>query len=251
MRYLIVILIFLDNLSVKSQNLNLDDPEFKGNIDYVLEKSDGYKNDWREFYFDNISRIIEKKSYRDSNLVEVVKWSYLDLDSVFIAYEIINGEKFSHKSYFDSDKKLKKIELYSPKDSVCPMIIKNNIIYNDNQIEKFNRILINQRDTTVIESYIFDYNKDNSVSIIKKNDNKNISSETIILKYDKNGNLISKLIDYNNPETVLAGVRTCSSTRHDKYRVDYKYDKYGNWIKSYSVTWFWKNRINTRMIKYK
>jgi hypothetical protein len=251
MRYLIVVLIILVNLSAKSQILNLGDPDFKGNIEYVIEKSVGYKNDWREFYFDNISRISEKKSFRDNNLLEIAKWSYMDLDSVFIANEIINGEKFIHKFYFDSDKKLKKFELYSPKDSACPIIIESNIVYDNKQIEKYNRILINRRDTTVIESYILDYNSDNSVAVIKKNDNNNISSETIVLKYDKNGNLISKLIDYNNPKTVLAGVRTWSSKRQDKYRVDYKYDKYGNWIKSYSITWFWKYKKYTRIIKYK
>lgn len=251
MRYLLAVILLLVNLSAKSQILDLGDPGFKGNINYVIEKSKRYKHDWREFYFDNISRISEKKSLRDNNLLEVVKWSYLDLDSVHIANEIINGEKYIHKSYFDPDKKLKKFELYSPKDYACPMIIESNIIYNNDQIEKYNRYLMNQRDTTVIESYILDYERDNLVTVIKNNDNKNISSETIILKYDKSGNLISKLVDFNNPETVLAGVRTWSSTRHDKYRIDYKYDKYGNWIKSYSVTWFWKYKINTRIIKYK
>ena len=136
--------------------------------------------------------------------------------------------------------------MYSPKDSAFPMIIESNIIYNNKQIVKYKRIHIDQRDTTVIQSYILDYNKENSQVVIKKSDNKNISSETIILRYDKNGNLKSNLIDFNNPETVLGGVRTWSSKRQDKYHIDYKYDKYGNWIKSYSVTWIWKYKRNTR-----
>jgi len=250
MRYLIVAFTLLINLPANSQILNLGDPAFKGRIENVKEKSVGYKNDWRDFSFDKSFRINEKKSYRDNNLLEQVKWTYLDLDSIFIANEIVNGKKIIHKSYYDSNKRLKRFELYSTNDSICPMIIETNIIYDNNHIISYNRILLNQRDTTVTEKYTIEYNPDNSQVVIKKSDNKNISSETITLKYDKKGNLISKIIDYNNPETVLGGVRTWSSKRHDKYRIDYKYDNYGNWIKSYSVTWFWKHKINTRLIKY-
>src|SRR5690554_1210810 len=250
MRYLIVAFTLLINLPANSQILNLGDPAFKGRIENVKEKSVGYKNDWRDFSFDKSFRINEKKSYRDNNLLEQVKWTYLDLDSIFIANEIVNGKKNIHKSYYDSNKRLKRFELYSTNDSICPMIIETNIIYDNNHIISYNRILLNQRDTTVTEKYTIEYNPDNSQVVIKKSDNKNISSETITLKYDKKGNLISKIIDYNNPETVLGGVRTWSSKRHDKYRIDYKYDNYGNWIKSYSVTWFWKHKINTRLIKY-
>jgi len=251
MRYLIVAFPLLINLSVNSQILNFGAPEFKGKIENVKEKSVGYKNDWRDFFFDKSFRISEKKSYRDNKLLELVKWTYQDLDSIFIANEIINGEKFIHKSYYGFNKRLKRFELYSPNDSICPMIIETNIIYDNNQIKSYNRILLNKRDTTVIEKYTLEYNKDNSQVLIKKSDNKNISSETITLKYDKKGNLISKIIDYNKTETVLGGVRTWSPKRHDKYRIDYKYDNYGNWIKSYSVTWIWKYKINTRLIKYK
>ncbi|WP_026905446.1 hypothetical protein [Pedobacter glucosidilyticus] len=251
MRYWLVIFIFLINLSANSQILNLGDPDFKGKIESVREKSNAYKNDWRDFFFDQSFRLSEKKSYRDNNLLEIVKWTYLDLDSIFIAKEAINGNKFIHKSYYDSNKRLKKFELYSSKDSIYPMIIETNITYNNNQIIKYDRILLNQRDTTVIETYMLEYTNDNNQVLIKKNDNRNISSETIILKYNKKGNLISKIIDYNNPETFLGGVRTWSSDKHDIYRIDYKYDKQGNWTKSYSVTWIWKHKINTREIKYK
>src|SRR5690554_4951715 len=226
MRYLIVAFTLLINLPANSQILNLGDPAFKGRIENVKEKSVGYKNDWRDFSFDKSFRINEKKSYRDNNLLEQVKWTYLDLDSIFIANEIVNGKKIIHKSYYDSNKRLKRFELYSTNDSICPMIIETNIIYDNNHIISYNRILLNQRDTTVTEKYTIEYNPDNSQVVIKK------------------------IIDYNNPETVLGGVRTWSSKRHDKYRIDYKYDNYGNWIKSYSVTWFWKHKINTRLIKY-
>ena len=74
---------------------------------------------------------------------------------------------------------------------------------------------------------------------------------TKTLKYDKKGNLISETIDYNNPEVVLAGVRTWSRFEHDKYRIDYKLDNYGNWISRYSVTWLKKRKIEERQIEYK
>lgn len=251
MRLSIIIFILLLSLSAKCQILDLGDPDFKGKIESVIEKSKRDRNNWREFSFDQYFRIREKKSYRDNNLIEVVKWTYLDLDSIFIANEIINGKRITHKLYYDSNKRLKRFELYSTIDSVHPMIIENNIIYDNDLIIRYNRTLLNQMDTTLTETYLLEYNKGDSQVIIKKSDNKNISSETIILRYDKKGNLISKLIDYNNPKMVLVGVKTWSSNRHDKYRIDYKYDNYDNWIKSYYVTRIWKYKINTRVIKYK
>ncbi len=63
-------------------------------------------------------------------------------------------------------------------------------------------------------------------------------------------NIVSETVDYNNPEVVLAGVRTWSRWRHDRYRIDYKYDERGNWIERFAVTWLRKYKIEERIIKY-
>ncbi len=240
----------LFSLLANSQIINLGDPEFKGKIQSVKEYSKKFKNDWREFVFDSAFRLNEKKSYRENNLLEVVNWTYLDLDSVLIVNETINGVRFISKSYFDNNKRLKRYESYSSVDLEHPSIIETDVVYENNQIEKYKRILLNNRDTTIVESYLFKRNRNNSKVIIKKAINNNIDPETITFKYDKKGNLVSKSVNYNNPKTVLGGVKTWSSNRKDKYRIDYKYDNFGNWIKSYSVTRYRKYNLNERELKY-
>jgi len=248
--YLIALFIFL-NIPIKSQILNLGDPGFKGNISRVIEKSVRYPKSWREFSFDNKSKIIEDQSFRDDKLVEDVKWNYLDLDSVVIAKEK-NGDKVStHKSYFDSSKRLIKYELFSPDDSIFPSIVENNVKYFNGLIQQFNRFLLNRKDTIFNEFYRYEYSQDKTSLKINENDKKNHSTETITLKFDKKGNQISKVIDYNDPSIVVTGVRPWTKSKRDKYRIDCKYDKFGNWIKSYAVTKFCKYKICTREIQYR
>jgi hypothetical protein len=251
MKYFYIVLLILINLSANSQILNLGDPGFKGNIDNVIEKSKRYPQDWREFSFDSLSRLVEKKSYRNNKLVEDIKWTYIDLDSILIKKEK-NAKYFSiHKSYFDSNKRLKKYEYFASNDSINPSIIETNIHYLNGHIQQYNRIHLNHPDSTIIVLYNFEYNKDNTRITIKRIDNKNISSEIFTLGFDSKGNLIHMIIDYNNPLAVVGGARTWSRSRLDKYRIDYKYDKFGNWTNSYAVTRFGKHKISTRKIKYR
>jgi hypothetical protein len=238
-------------LSANSQILNLGDPGFKGNIDFVIEKSKRYSQDWREFSFDSLSRLKEKKSYRDNSLVEDIKWTYLNLDSILITKEQNGNYVGIHKSYFDSNKRLKKYDYFSSKDSINPVISETNIHYLNVRIQKFNRLLKNHRDSVVNVLYILEYNQDSSIITIRESINNIICSKIITLEFDSNENLISKVIDYNNPLAVVAGASSWSRSRLDKYRIDYKYDNFGNWVKSYAVTRYGKHKINTRKIKYR
>ena len=251
MRYFQILVLILINLSANGQILNLGDPGFKGNIEIVIERSKRYPQDWREFSFDSLSRLKEKKSYRDNNLVEDIKYTYSDLDSVLILREQ-NGESVSfNKSHFDSNKRLTKFECFSSNDSINPFISETNVHYLNSQVKQVNRIHFIHRDSAVNVLYVYEYNQDSSKITIKENLKNITGSETIILRFDPKGNLISKVIDYNNPLAVIAGARPWSKSRLDKYRIDYKYDKVGNWIKSYAVTRFGKHKINTREIIYK
>lgn len=251
-------LFFLSFLAVvipaKGQSLNISEPDFKGNIKSVVEKSVKYPDSWREFEFDNQYRQKEKKYFREHNWVQSEKWDYIESDSLLIIKrEIDNGTRIEHfidKFYFDSDKRIKRQEIFSHRDTIYPMIIFTNFVFSGTDILQYNRILINNKDTTTVELYEKIYSKDKLTVIVKKTDSKGISSFIRTLKYDKKGNLKSQIVDYNNPEVVLAGVRTWSRWRHDKYRIDYKYDDQGNWLESYAVTWRKKYKTNIRLIEY-
>lgn len=251
MRSPLIALFIVLCIPIKSQVLKLDNERFKGNIELIIEKSKKNSQDWREFTFDSLSRLAEKRSFRDGKLVQDVKWTYTDLDSILVSEENLGNEIFIHKSYFDLHKRLKKYEIYSPQDSVFPFITETNIDYLNGLIQYYNRILINHRDTTVNEWYKFYYSRDKFEVLITNMYNKDSNPETITFRFDKKGNVKSEIVDNNNPLAVIAGVKAWSRTHLDKYRIDYKYDKLGNWITKYSVTRFCKHRIETRKIKYK
>jgi len=254
LKYLVFWSVLAIGISAKGQSLNISEPNFKGNIKSVVEKSVKYPDSWREFEFDNQHRQKEKKYFREHNLVQSEKWHYIENDSLLIIKrQIDNGiriESFVDKFYFDSDKRIKRQEIFSSRDTIFPMIIFTNFVVSGNDILQYNRILINNKDTTTVELYEKTYSKDKLTVTVKKTDSEGISSFTQTLKYDKKGNLKSQIFDYNNPEVVLGGVRTWSRRRLDKYRIDYKYDEQGNWVEKYAVTWLKKYKTEIRIIKY-
>ena len=255
MRYLLTLLFVLIDLSVLCQAINLGDPIFKGDIVSVIEKSPEFKNDWREFSFDSLSHVIEKKYFRDSVLLQTDKWSYVNQDSIFITTEYIqnNFGLTTHKTkcYYDSDKRLVKYELYNESLSSIPLITELNMIYVNGLLKQYDRILQRNGDTTVIEKYKLDYYNDNTKIVVIKSDNKNLSRETTILKLNKRGDVVDKIVDCNNPLCALTDIRPYSRNRPDKYEIKYKYDKFGNWIQSYFVTRLWRYKRDERKIKYK
>lgn len=255
MRNLTIIILVIVGITVKAQSFDLFEPEFKGNIKRITEKSVKYPDSWREYEFDSLFRLSEKKYYRDNKLVQTETTSYFGNDSLLTKRKVIKGEVYGEvyidKYYLNPDKKLKRHEVFSSIDSIVPMIIYTDIIYVGNELKEYKRILKNNADTTEIEYYEIKCNKNKSIETITEK-NKNVKGSFVIIhKNDRKGNLKSVTVDYNNPEVVIAGVRTWSPFKHDKYRIDYKLDKHGNWISRYSVTWLTKRKIEERQIEYK
>jgi len=251
MRNLTIIILVIVGITVKAQSFDLFEPEFKGNIKRITEKSVKYPDSWREYEFDSLFRLSEKKYYRDSKLVQTETTSYFGNDSLLTKRMVIKGEVYIDKYYLNPDKKLKRHEVFSSIDSIVPMIIYTDFIYVGNELKEYKRILQNNADTTEIEYYEIKCNKNKSIETITEK-NKNVKGSFVIIhKNDRKGNLKSVTVDYNNPEFVLAGVRTWSPFKHDKYRIDYIFDKHGNWISRYSVTWLTKRKIEERQIEYK
>jgi len=246
MRYLMIIISIIIGITVKGQCSDLFECGFKGNIKRIIEKSEKFPDSWREYNFDNHYRLKEKKYYRDYKLVLTETTSYFRNDSLLTTRKVINGEIYIDKYYFNSDKKLKRHEIFSPKDTISPMTILTDFVYLGNELKQFKHISTRNSDTTETK-----YKKSNLTARITHTNKKEKNRYIQTLKYDKKGNLISETIDYNNPEIVLAGVRTWSRFKHDKYRIDYKLDDYGNWISRYSVTWLKKRKIEERQIEYK
>ena len=255
-KYLLFLFVFIVGVSAKGQTYDnvIDNirPVFNGNIKRITEKSVKYPDSWREFEFDTLYRIKEKRYFRENNLVQTENREYVETDSLLIVKRQINNEMrivhFVDKIYFDSNNRTKRHEVFYSSDTISPMNIFTNFIFNGNDIIQYDRILINNKDTFAIELYEKQYIKDR-LSVTKKTDNREMSSFTQTLKYDKKGNLISEIIDYNNPEYVLTG-RTWSRWRRDKYRIDYKYDNHGNWTERYTVTWLKKYKVEIRVIEY-
>jgi len=227
-------------------------PEFVGKkISKIIEKDIGNQNSWREYIFDSNSRIKEKQSFRDLKEVEDIKYDYFDYDSILIKKESINhiGSRVYrsiYKSYFDANKRLKRYEYYSSKDTIVPWIIENNIVYNNNgKIKSYERIS-KIKDSTSVIHYSFNYSKNYLTLTIKQINN----PETVVFKYNKKGNATDLIVDEHNALSAIGGAKVWSKNRKDKYQIRYKYDKFGNWIRSYSVTKFWTYKINKRIITY-
>jgi hypothetical protein len=250
MRNLMIIILFIIGITVKAQSVDLFESEFKGNIKRITEKSVKYPDSWREYEFDSQFRLSEKKYYRDYKLVDTETTSYSGNDSLLMVRTVIKGKTHIDKYYLNPDKRLKRHEVFSSIDSIIPMVIFTDFIYVGNELKEYKRILKKNADTTEIEYYEIKYNKNKSLVTIRENDKNGKGSFVGIHKYNRKGNLKSETVAYNNPEVVLGGVRTWSPYKHNKYKIEYKRDKYGNWIERYSVTWLRKHKIEERIIEY-
>ena len=100
MRALLIFSFTLITLTVYSQIFSKGDPKTKGKVDFIMERSDGYKNDWREYSFDSLSRIVEIKYYRDKELLENHFLSYKTInDSECVLGGIRSYSKFRRDKY--------------------------------------------------------------------------------------------------------------------------------------------------------
>ena len=246
MKNLMIIIFIIVGITAKAQSSDLFECGLKGNIKRIIEKSEKFPDSWREYNFDSLYRLEEKQYFRENKLVQTENYNNTVNDSLLIVRKSVNGQVFIDKYFFDPSKRLKRHEMFSSNDTISPSTILTDFVYLGNELKEYKHISTKNSDTTEIK-----YQKCNLTARVTESNNKTKNSFIRTLKYDKKGNLISETIDYNNPEVVLAGVRTWSRFKHDKYRIDYKLDNYGNWISRYSVTWLKKRKIEERQIEYK
>ena len=246
MRSIIITFLLIISGTIHCQVLNLGDTEIKGNIVRIIEYSISNNGDYREFRFDSLSNIISKRSYRESNLVQEIYWHYSYQDSVQIVEEKIGEESYFHKSYFDSEGRLAEYKLYNLPDTVRPFIHERNIDYEGDKILGYERIHNHSDGTQLVIKYYIDYDSDSTRASIRND----FDSQIITLKYDKEGNLKKRIIDYNDPSIVIDGARTWSRLSQDKYCIGYKYDSKGNWTKEYSIIWWRRILKSRRKIEY-
>ena len=252
MKYIFTFMLIFLFLSTNGQVLSFVDNKFVGEkLNKVIEKSIKYKDSWREFYFDKNSRLIEKKYFRDYKEVQNIKYEYTVYDSVLIVKEttsdIYNRLNINIlKSFFDINRKLIRFEKYFQEDTLVPAVLEKNIVFNDQgKVVSYDRYLYNTN-SVYVQLRKIDYSKNGKVLTIREVG----SPETETLKYDHKGNMTDWIFDYHDPQAVIAGAKTWSRNRRDKNQLRYKYDNYGNWIKEYAVTKFWRYKLNEREITY-
>lgn len=208
--------------------------------------------------FTNDSLPTREINYYKGNLRSDYHFSYKRTDSTFQTVKIDSFAREERnyemdKSYFDKFGLIYKTEKFTKRDSK-PLIIKY-----DFQRDSLDRIISffltfpsesrNNSGDLITTSRLY-YNDKNQVDSIVKTDSENISTIVHYFKYNKKGLIKSEKVDHNNPDVVLAGVRPWKKGKHDKYGFYYKYDKYGNWTKRFSLTKHRKYLDSKRMIKY-
>ena len=245
MRNLMIIISIITGITVKAQSSDLFECGFKGNIKRIIEKSEKFPDSWREYNFDSLYRLQEKKYFRENKLVQTEHFINTANDSLLVVTKSVNGEFSIDKYYFNPSKRLKRHEMFSSNDTICPMSILTDFIYIGNELKQYKNISTRNSDTIKIE-----YLKNNLTARVTAI-HKGRSSFIKIFEYDKDGNLISETVDFNDPDMVLGGVITWSKFKRDKYKIEYELDKYGNWITRYSVTELNRYKIEEREIEYK
>lgn len=208
--------------------------------------------------FKNDSLPTREKNYYKGDLRSDYHFSYKRTDSTFqtvkidsLAREDKNYEM--NKSYFDKFGLIYKTEKITKRDSK-PIIIKL-----DYQRDSLGRIISffltfpsesrNNSGDLITTSRLY-YNDKNQVDSIVKTDSENISTIVHYFKYNKSGLIKSEIVDHNNRDVVLAGVRGWKKGKYDKYGFYCKYDRYGNWTKRFSITKHRKYLDSKRKIKY-
>lgn len=255
--YIFLVFFLFVDISLYAQICDVDNLSYSGNIQDIIERFPKYRNSWQELSFDSLSRIKEKKYYRDGCLIQVEEWNYQNRDSILILTEKIHSiitnqtQMQIHKYYYDSEGILSRYELYSDTDATEPTVKECNTIYKQGKLMRYDRILLSNGMINLIEHYELTYSDDNRKIVIQQTDDRNISHEKVMIYYDKRGKLMKKIVDYNDRSVVLSDVIPYAHNWQDKYVIKYDYDKSGNWIKSYFITRFWKYKKEEREIKYR
>lgn len=157
------------------------------------------------------------------------------------------------RSHFNENGLVYKTEIFTKRNSK-PSTIESNFKRDSlNRIISYNRIVPSESRNNsgdLITTYKLYYNEKNQVDSIHQSDSENISSIAFYFNYNRNGLIKSKIVDHDNPDVVLGGVRAWKKGKYDKYGYYYKYDRFGNWIKRFSITKNRKYLDSKRKIKY-
>lgn len=217
------------------------------------------KDGWfTEIIFLKDSLPTRETNYYKSDLRSVYHFSYERTDSTFQTTKIdsLAREDRNYKmdrSYYNKFGLIYKTETFTKRDS------KPLVIETDFQRDSLDRLIsycqtfpseFRNNSGDLITTYRLYYNDKNQVDSIMQMDSENISRIMYYFKYNKSGLIKSEIVDHNNPNVVLGGVRGWAKGKYDKYGFYYKYDRYGNWTKRFSITKHRKYLDSKRRIKY-
>lgn len=218
------------------------------------------KNGWfTEIKFSNDSLPSREKNYFKGELRSDYHFKYEKNDSIFIVIRIDSLAKSDKnfeikKTFFDTNGYVTKRETYTIRDSSPTVLEKNFCRDTFDRLISYERIIpssYRNYSGDLVTSYQLFYNENNQIDSIIQTDSENISIVRYYFEYNRNGLLKSKIVDHNNPDIVLGGVRAWEKGRNDKYGYYYKYDSLGNWTKRFSLTKNRKYLNSIRNIKYK
>lgn len=217
------------------------------------------KNGWlTEIYFVKDSLPTREINYYKGDLRSDYHFSYKRTDSTFQTTKIDNLAREDRKYemnrlYFNKRGFIYKKETYTKTDS-NPLVIEADFMRDSlDRLISYCRTFPSEfrnNSGNLVTTYRLFYNDKNQVDSWVQTDSENISRIVYYFKYNKRGLIKSKIVDHNNPEVVLSGVRGWEKGRYDKYGFYYKYDKYGNWTKRFAITKHRKYLDSKRNIQY-
>lgn len=260
-KFLIILTIIISNQAYGQLIVDIDDYVGKNikEIKKVGHRNRILKNGWlTEISFVNDSLPVHEINYYKGDLRSDYYFFYKRTDSTFQTTKI---DSFARKdrnyelnrSYFDKFGLIYKTEKFTRRDSK-PLVIETDFQRDslDRLISYCRTLLSESRNNSgdLITTYRLYYNDKNQVDSIIQKDSENISTIAYYFTYNKKGLIKSKIVDHNNPDAVLGGVRSWSKERTDKYGYFYRYDRYGNWTKRYFITKRGKYLNSKRKIKY-
>lgn len=260
-KFLIILTIIISNQAYGQLIVDIDDYVGKNikEIKKVGHRNRIFKNGWlTEIIFVNDSLPVREKNYYKGDLRSDYHFSYKRTDSTFQTTKVDSFARQDRnyemeKLYFNEKGLIYKTETFTKRDSE-PLVIETD--FRRDSLDRLisycrtvpSEFLNNSGD--LITTYRLYYNDKNQVDSIVQTDSENISTIVYYFKYNKRGLTKSKIVDHNNPDVVLGGVRAWKKGKYDKYGYYYKYDRYGNWTKRFSITKHRKYLDSKRKIKY-
>lgn len=258
---LTILTIIVSNLSYGQLIVEVDD--YVGTkiseIKKIGHRNRIFRNGWlTEIRFTNDTLPTREMNNYKGDLRSDYHFNYKRTDSTFQITKIDSIAKKDRNyemkiSYFNENGLLYKTETFTKRNS-DPLLVETNFTRDSlNRIIYYNQILpssFRNNSGDLITTYKLYYNDKSLVDSIHQIDSENISSITYYFDYNNKGLIKSKIVDHNNPDVVIGGVRPWKKGKYDKYGYYYKYDRFGNWTKRFLITKNWKYLDSKRKIKY-